>query len=201
MSPTPSQWRTFFAIRLEPTLPLQAALAALQRWSSVVRSVSPDHLHLTVRFLGDLAPAAVPDLAEAAQLAVSDVVAFSLSLTGVLSFQSRGRLSVIWVGVRDHPQLQRLSSNLDAALEPLGIRPDSRPFHPHLTLGRVRARPPVPMLHWLDTQRDTDFGLFPVSSLELLRSELTPKGPVYSLLETIPLPRPKSPETAHPAEL
>jgi RNA 2',3'-cyclic 3'-phosphodiesterase len=186
-------WRTFFALRLEASPALQDALRSLGRWSHAVRPVAPDQLHVTVRFLGDTEPDLAATLIEALSQPIAEVDALSLVLRGVGTFSARGRLSVVWVGLEPHPSFQRLRTQLDTVLHQHGVPPDDRPFRPHLTVGRFKtggrfkAAPPVQMLRWLDSQRDTSFGTFSVSELEYLRSELTTRGPIHTVLDRFPL--------------
>lgn len=103
-------------------------------------------LHVTVGFLGPVADPAVPDLLDALGAALADLPAYPLSLDGVRAVPGPRRATMVWA---------RLGGDLDGAREMqariarvveqrLGIAPEQRPFSPHVTLVRARARRAVP---------------------------------------------------------
>jgi 2'-5' RNA ligase len=172
---------------LEATPALQDALRTLHRWSHAVRIVAPDQLHITVRFLGDTDPDLATTLIQALPQPLAEIEALSLVIHGLGTFSARRRLSVIWAGIEEQPAFRTLQTCLEEVLQQQGVPPDNRPFRPHLTLGRIKAASPVPMLRWLDSQRDTAFGKVHVAELEFLGSELTPRGPIHTVLARFPL--------------
>jgi 2'-5' RNA ligase len=90
--------------------------------------------------------------------------------------------------VEASPPLDSLFAGVEAALRPLGIEPDTRPFHPHVTLGRNKARFDFRALFSLLAEKAGLFlGESPVLSFQLFSSRLAPAGPVYAILKEIPL--------------
>ena len=75
----------------------------------------------------------------------------------------------------------------DRQLQTLGFAREDRPFRPHVTLARIKSRPPEELKTLVLTHEDTDFGEFPVAAIELIQSELRPNGPVYTVLNTVQL--------------
>jgi RNA 2',3'-cyclic 3'-phosphodiesterase len=101
--------------------------------------VRPEHLHLTVRFLGDVREERVEAVCRAMAEPLSEV-AFDLTLEGLGVFPPAGRPRVVWLGVAGgKPALERLAREVDRRLEGIGIPSDGRPFQAHLTLGRFRS--------------------------------------------------------------
>lgn len=151
---------------------------------------SPANLHLTLHFLGELALDKIEPTRQALAESVIGVEPFTLKLIELGCFPNLHRPRIIWVGVGgDSETLVSLHQQLGQALHSLtGFSPESRPYAPHLTLGRVKKGIPsrrlsqlahslagqVPTVNYLTT--------WPVSALSLMKSELTPVGLVYSQL-------------------
>jgi 2'-5' RNA ligase len=141
----------------------------------------PERQHLTLKFLGDTDPDTVPVLSAA--LAKISFQPFLLQLEGAGFFPSAARPSVLWAGVgQGADALADLAGQVNEALAPLGFAPEKRPFHPHLTLGRVRA---AGRADWNAVQRLVAGCSWPglrVSRFVLWKSELKPGGAVYTPL-------------------
>jgi 2'-5' RNA ligase len=183
--------RAFIAI-IPPTT-LQQSMAAIrqafQRLSLPWRWVPPDHIHLTLRFLGTVPDESVLSLLQAIEQASQGQSAFPLRARALGCFPHPARPRVLWVGL-DDPQkaLGRLNERLIAALTPLGFPPEDRPFHPHLTLARAQNRSPsnqpFPMLQ---IYQNWDFGEFLVTSIHLMKSQIQRGGSRYTILRSVPL--------------
>ena len=152
-----------------------------------LRPVNPDGVHLTLKFLGDVAASQVDGIAAAMEGAATDARPFDLELRGVGGFPDLRRPRVLWVGVGgDVEALQRLYSAVEEALSPLGFPPEGRAFTPHLTLARLRdgtspeerarAAARLTSLAW------EEGAAVPVGGVSLMRSTLRPGGAVYGRL-------------------
>lgn len=149
-----------------------------------VKWVGPDRMHLTLRFLG----ATPTEQLQALRHTLDDVARqqrpFTLSLDALGCFPNERKPRIIWIGLRDGLRpLQTLREGLDESLQPLGWTADDRPFHPHLTLGRVkdhRARVDLP---WGQGVAPAEI---PVSEIVLYESQLRPDGPRYIVRHTSP---------------
>lgn len=144
--------------------------------------VQPGRMHLTVRFLGEVAPAVAEELVRrcAAPLATSP---FRLTVSGVGAFPASGPLRVIWLGISEGQQeLGRLHDEIEERLVGLGLERDDRPFRAHLTLGRVKA-PLGPAARGILAQVPAGtLGSCTVDHAILFESRLSPSGPTYSPL-------------------
>lgn len=163
--------RTFIAVKLSAFPTVRAVLQSLSAMKWPVVPVSPDEMHVTLKFLGDT-PA---DLREAihqqiAQAAIG-LSPFVLQVEGVGAFPNVDRPSVLWAGLKNAEPLGTLAERLEAALEPLGFPRESRPFHPHLTLARIKSRPPRELFELLRTHADTSFGTAEIRAVEFLKSD------------------------------
>lgn len=178
--------RLFLALALPDAL--RAALAELQ--SPAARGVAwaaPAQLHLTLRFIGEVAAERLPELE--ASLASVSVAAFILPLAGVGAFPPRGQPQVLWAGVgHAHPHLFQLRQQIDDRLLALGLDADLKTFHPHTTLARLhRDASPGFAAEWLRRHREWDAPPFRVASFGLYASELRPTGTVHTLVRAYPL--------------
>ena len=104
-----------------------------------VRWAPMEQLHITVRFLGDVAAPAVDEVDGRLAAAARDRGPFTLSLGGVGAFPSMKHPRVVWMGARPCAGITELHRSVEAALEKCGFDPEGRPFRPHITLGRVRT--------------------------------------------------------------
>jgi RNA 2',3'-cyclic 3'-phosphodiesterase len=170
--------RLFIAIELPQAVRDQ--IARLKRPIPTARWVRPEHMHITVRFIGNV---------EAAQIETAlDGVngeSFALTLRGTGRFPPSRKKAprVLWVGLEDAPALVNLHHAVNAALESVGIPPDhSHGFNPHLTLARLRTHNPAPEATAF-LKQTADFRLPPVTVDEfvLIESILTPHGPQYTI--------------------
>jgi RNA 2',3'-cyclic 3'-phosphodiesterase len=160
-----------------------------------LRDVAPDvawvadaNLHVTLKFLGQVDPARIPEIADAIGKAASRTPAFELDVRGLGAFPSTSRPRVIWAGLEAPRALAALAGDVDTALAALGLPRESRPFAAHVTLGRVRE----PGRHTglaVALARPADVGRVAVSRLSLMRSELSPRGASYTELTSITLGR------------
>lgn len=150
--------------------------------------VSADELHVTLKFLGDT-PC---DLLKAIQFQIEQSVAGQppcvLRVERLGAFPHAGHPSVLWAGLEDAEPLVEISKKLDDALEPLGFARESRPFHPHLTLARIKGRPPRELFELLRQHAETKFGTAEILAVELIKSDLGQRdGTRYTTLSVIEL--------------
>ncbi|MCF8720119.1 2'-5' RNA ligase [Nitrospina gracilis Nb-211] len=149
----------------------------------------PGNIHLTLKFLGDTDPQRIPEIKTALSGAVSIHAPFLVSLGEVGVFPGWKKPRVVWVGLKDAEQLlTTLQFEVEGALEPLGWPRENRPFSPHLTLGRIKSPKGCDRLRrGIEELGSIDPSPFQVASFSLIQSELTPKGSIYTVLETISL--------------
>jgi RNA 2',3'-cyclic 3'-phosphodiesterase len=178
-------WRVFCAVELPPQVRARAAdhAARLRERSTEARASWPraDNLHLTLKFLGEIVKERVEALSNAAESAAQSINPFDLTLEGAGAFPPRGSPRVLWIGINDASGgLVRLQSRLEDECAAAGFAREERPFHPHLTLARIRA--PQGARELARLHRETGFAAieFPVTSLLVMRSELGAGGSRYT---------------------
>jgi 2'-5' RNA ligase len=199
-----ARWRLFLAVPLpEPVREVVAAtIADLARDEWPVRWVDPAGAHLTLHFLGEVAP----ERAELLRLGLPPVVArhaaFTLRAANLGVFPNLRRPRVIWLGLYGPAhRLESLQRDLGAALRDLDFSVGDEPFRPHITLGRVRntGTPQMPLRDLPDAIRRRIFDdarnefiappsePLPVRDVHLVRSHLGREGARYETIARFPL--------------
>jgi 2'-5' RNA ligase len=185
--------RAFVALNLdEPTrAAVTAEIERLRPLGRAVAWVPSQNLHLTLKFLGEQSDGRLAEAVLALEEAAAGRAPFSLTLHGVGAFPGMERPRILWVSVAEGAlEARALQSDVEAALERRGFARDSRPWHAHLTIGRVFdprrwRRDASPALRESVTRAATTrFGTLEVSRLALMRSDLHPSGARYSELHS-----------------
>jgi 2'-5' RNA ligase len=177
--------RTFIAIDLEPGLKraLEDLIRKLKRTGADVRWVDARGMHLTLKFLGEVEAAAIPDLEQEVRQASSVHTRFPLVLRATGTFPDGKSPRILWAGVAEEPALMSLQKAIEAGLEKRGFPAEARPFHPHLTLGRVKSAAHVhEAAAELEKYRDTVFGEMTARTVTLFESVLKPQGAEYKVV-------------------
>ena len=171
--------RLFVAIELPETV--RDLLEPLALGLPGGRAVPREQLHLTLRFIGELEGKALRDV----RGVLGEVRArpFSLTACGVGCFPRRRDPRVAWAGFRHGPELAALHRGVEAALERVGIPPEGRKLHPHVTLVRLGAPRPARVAAWLREHAMLESPPFPVTAFRLYSSLLRPSGAVHRVEE------------------
>src|SRR5439155_237175 len=122
---------------------LWAATARARDLGLPVKWVRGEGVHLTLKFLGDVADEREPELAAALTRAAAGARGLALALGGFGVFPDFRRPRVVWVGIAPEPGLEILQHRVEQEFAPLGFPTEARAFRPHVTLGRTSrdARP------------------------------------------------------------
>ena len=194
MSELPQRIRTFIAVNLPADVlarivEVQAELKPAAR-SGAVRWAAPEQIHLTLRFLGNIASASLLELEAALHRACAGVGPFELRAEGLGGFPDLQRPRVLWVGIAG--ELGALCVLQESVLRETGAwgEPQERAIRAHLTLGRVKDRMPRNLRELavrMESVPAPEFGRWQVTELHLMRSELSPDGSRHTCLATMRL--------------
>ena len=189
------QVRSFIAVELPDQLKqelveLETKLkTGNQPW---VKWVDPYSIHLTLKFLGNVAGDRFGEITKAVEEAAQGIHPFHLEVRDLGVFPSLKRVQVAWVGLRGEvDKLGQLQQRIESSLAPLGFAPESRQFTPHLTLARIRNQASLD-----ERQRfgrliaSTKFEAadsIEVAAINLMKSQLTREGAIYSRISSVGL--------------
>jgi len=164
---------------------LQGAVGPLVRWVPV------ENMHLTLKFLGDVAPSNVGLLSEMLKAEAGLFPCFDIEVGGLGAFPSIKRPRVIYVGIRAPATLEALQRGIESSARRLGYESEERGFSPHLTIGRARqnvtASEQQMIRRALEETSMEALGTARVDSVQLYRSDLRPSGSIYTRLYSAPL--------------
>jgi RNA 2',3'-cyclic 3'-phosphodiesterase len=142
--------------------------------------ISPENMHLTLRFIGEVDEVQAADINDALIGIVSP--AFEISLSGVEAFGRAHMVHTIWAAVSGEPALSHVHGKVERALVQSGLDPERRKFTPHITLARVRKSPKGKATTWLVEHGGFKTPAFPVEQFVLFRSHLGHHGAHYETL-------------------
>lgn len=149
-----------------------------------VKLVKPENIHMTLRFLGEI-PSEKVDLISK-EMDGLRFPQFKIELRGLGAFPKPNYPRVVWVGIKEGArELTEIFNQMEPRLTRLGVRPEPRPFHPHLTIARVKGGGRSKLVDVIRDLSDYDFGIIEGRCFRLKRSTLTIKGPVYSTLHEV----------------
>ncbi len=194
------QIRSFIAIELPDKLKLELTQLEArlklgkQPW---VKWVDPYSIHLTLKFLGNIAADRVGEIIRAMGEAVWGIPPFHLDVEDLGVFPNLRRVQVAWVGIGGEvDKLGQLQQRIESNLVPLGFAPESRPFTPHLTLARLRDQASLDERQRfgqliVSTRLEAAYTI-EVDAINLMRSQLTREGAIYSRISSVRLRKPLS---------
>lgn len=181
--------RAFVALLLddEARRAVVEVLDGLRPLSRAVAWVPAANLHLTLHFLGDQSEARLDEALDALDEAAEATPPFELLLHGLGAFPGLERPRIFWLGVAEGALAARgLQARLMTALGARGFPPETRPWHPHLTLGRVpderrwRRDGGESLRGAVIRAGSLSVARLPVTALSLMTSELLPVGARYA---------------------
>ena len=187
--------RAFIAVELPSGLKNELAELETQLKKAsppVVKWVDPNSIHVTLKFLGEVSEDSIEELMLAIEEAAQGILPFQFEVRGVGAFPNLERPQVLWTGVKGElDKIAQLQKRIESNTEQLGSPRESRAFSPHLTLGRVRDEAgPNERRRLGKLLADTTFTALhniDVDAVNLMKSQLTPGGAIYSCIGSVKL--------------
>lgn len=177
--------RLFVALELNESI--KAAVRRLQdklaRSCEGVKWTPPEQVHLTVKFLGEVADQDVPKVVEAVTSAGTQSTEFTLNVENCGCFPLGGPVRIVWVGAKDDTgNLLRCVNAVEDEMEKLGFAREQRPFAAHLTIGRVKEDHSRGQIRTAVSAAKFERMSQEIKSMTLMSSVLSPKRPTYAPL-------------------
>jgi 2'-5' RNA ligase len=154
-----------------------------------VRWVNPEKIHLTLKFFGNIEESRIDPIFTSIEEPIRNTLPFSLKVRGVGVFPHLKNPRVIWMGLVDEREVFiSFQKQIEIQLEKIGFQPEDRPFHPHLTLGRMKSsRGKEELVGKMERHKEEEFGDLKVERVVLFKSDLKPSGPIYTSLKEMKL--------------
>jgi 2'-5' RNA ligase len=184
-----SRIRCFIAVPTPPTI-IERITALMTDLRSVPSDVKWEHaekLHITLKFIGAIEEPDLELLVGMLKEKVRAIPQFDYKYEGIGAFPNLHHPRVYWVGTSDNRSLIQLSESVEQVARSFSVANDDRPFHPHVTIGRVKGSRGINLL----TARVKSVTFEPVaarcSEILMMKSDLEATGSRYSILSRIPL--------------
>jgi 2'-5' RNA ligase len=186
--------RSFIAIEIPPTI--QDAISCQTESlkgnfpTPSIRWVPSNNIHLTLKFLGETSPQNIDQLARSLEIEINQIEPFSIPFSETGIFPNVRKPRIIWIGLSHSPKLVIIHKLIESVTATFGFKREERSFSPHITLGRVNEI--FPALNYkklLEDIRSIDISIIEeleVKSVTIFKSDLKPKGPIYTAIHSIP---------------
>ena len=174
--------RLFVAVR--PPEPIRDLLIDAMDDNPDFRWQNDEQLHLTLRFIGEVDRPIAEDLANALSRVRAE--RFSIRINGVGRFEQRSG-GALWAGVEPKEPVAALAAKVERACQQVGLEPEHRAFHPHITLARWKGRRSREVQAYLEAHRGLSSEPFTVDDFMLFESRLSRHGAQYEPVETYAL--------------
>jgi 2'-5' RNA ligase len=181
--------RTFIAVELSSRVITRAGhlIDQLRVTDAEINWVRPQQMHLTLKFLGDVADTETPDICRVVDEVAANFEPFEIVCRGAGAFPNAQEPRTLWIGIQDGAEeLKQLQAAIDDALKAkLGYGKEQRGFHPHLTVGRVKRIPPESrrqLSELIETHANFDADLAIIDEVVTFASFLGRGGPSHEPL-------------------
>jgi 2'-5' RNA ligase len=180
-------WRLFVAVELPPPV-RRKLIEHIERLRHSVPNaraswIRDENLHLTLKFLGEIPVMNAEKLSAAVSIATTRVEPFEIVVGGCGAFPPRGQPRVLWIGIEDPVgKLVELHRALEDECAKAGFPREARPFHPHLTIARIRKPHDSRQLVAVHQEMGFDRETVPASELALIKSELRSEGSRHTVI-------------------
>jgi len=182
------KFRGFIAIDIPTNKKLLEMENEINNSGADLKLVEPENIHVTIKFLGDTDEEKIDEIEEIIKNSAKDFKPFNIKLKGSGVFPNKNYMKVIWIGLENAESIGEIAKKIDKQLQSLGFEPEKRGFSAHLTIARVKSpRNKEKLIQIIEKYQDVEFATIDVNSVKLKKSDLTPKGPIYTNLREVKL--------------
>jgi len=175
--------RLFVAIDLPEEM--RGQVSSLYYGFPKTRWTPSEQLHLTLRFIGEVDGLLFRQIVD--NLETLEFSPFTLQFNGLGYFPPRRHPNILWVGVSKNEALTRLQRRLETRLVKIGLEPERRKFHPHLTIARLSPSTSLAKLaDYLALNGAFTLPPFTIKEFHLYSSQLTRQGAHHQVEATFP---------------
>ena len=182
------KFRGFIAIDVQTNKKFLEMESEIKDTGADLKLVEPENIHITLKFLGDTDEEKIDEIEKIIKNSLNGINPFNIKLIGTGVFPNKNYMRVVWIGLENAEKIAEISKKIDKQLEGLGFEPEKRGFSAHLTIARVRSpRNKEKLIQVIEKYKDFEFATIDVDSIKLKKSDLTPKGPIYTTLREVKL--------------
>lgn len=174
--------RTFLGIKIPKNITdkIEKIQKEIENLGVDAKFVEKENLHFNLKFFGSRKTEETEKIKKVVKNAVPKFKKFELEISRIGVFPSKSAPRVLWLGVAEDKELEKLYDELENQFEKIGITKENRPFKAHLTLCRMRSdKNKENLIEKMSEYEHKSFGKFLVDELVLVQSKLSPKGPTY----------------------
>ncbi len=157
-----------------------------QKWDRYIKGnwVKPQNLHITLQFIGEVEESTLVGVLKAMQEVAQGQRPIDIKYRSLGVFPNPDRARVLWMGVSEgHDRLKALAREVIRANRRAGIKEEGKPFHPHVTVCRIKEFDKRKLKEMLRQYENTPFGTDRVDKIAIVKSSLTQVGPIYTVIE------------------
>lgn len=153
----------------------------LRRADAHVKWVEPQNIHVTLKFLGDVAEDRIEKIFQSVEEGTQGLASFDIRLSQLGAFPNLRQPRVVWIGVEEgKEQLAELQKRVEDSIARQGFPREKRKFSPHLTIGRVKSSRGTNELVEAIQATPFESESFEINEVVVMESTLTPEGPIYT---------------------
>jgi len=179
-------FRGFIAVDIPSSQIINELASQIKNSGANTKVVETENIHITLKFLGDTDEGSVDNIEDIIKGSVENIDPFEIKLIGTGVFPNPNYIKVMWIGIQDNGELSKIAGYINEKLTDFGFENDRRGFSAHLTIARLRsARNKEKIVEIVEKYREKEFAKIKVESIKLKKSELTPKGPIYSTIKDV----------------
>jgi RNA 2',3'-cyclic 3'-phosphodiesterase len=181
--------RAFLAVDLDESLKEKVleVQEKLKEADAIVKFVEKENLHFTCKFFGEISQKKADKIVEIIEEKIRKFESFKIKIKGSGVFPHFGYIRVIWLGLEDAEYFSGILKELDEEFVNLGFKKE-RSYTPHLTIGRVKgSKNKEELVSKIKKLEEIEVGSMEISKISLKKSELTPKGPIYTNIKEFEL--------------
>ncbi len=146
--------------------------------------VEPQNLHITFHFLGEIERSQAITILKNLQKIAEVFSSFKIQYKSLGVFPDKKRPRILWIGVsKGETDLKKLAEEVIYLNRKSGIKSESKPFHPHVTVCRIKETEKKKFNVFLNKYKNYSFGEETVNKIALISSSLTSVGPIYTVVE------------------
>lgn len=182
--------RIFIGIKLDESVldKIEKFLKPFKKIASPLKWTARENLHVTLKFIGEVSDEKYKQIETFLAGADFNTGAIALNIIGCGKFGKGRDLNIFWAGLEENQKLEDMFNRIEKTLQKAGVPKEDRQFKPHITIARnKKAFNFKPFFELIDQNTDQLISNTTITHFQLFSSQLTPQGPIYTILKEIPI--------------